>query len=468
MSRLSSIDAFWINAETEGPPFAIGALVVLDGPAPSPEEIREIIGTRISGAQRMRQRLVVDSLRVRQPAWEDAEPDLKHHVQHVQLGPDADQADLESAVAEIMQTPMDHDRPLWDYTMFTGLTDGRWAVVSRVHHTVADGQGALLLTGRLIDIDPAGSKTLTDALEEYMALSAAAPTSGKQDTGALLADAAKRGGDLVLRALRTAVTSPAAAGEALQAAAGNAAQQADTLATQLPKSAGILAGSPGEHRVWTTTQVALADVQRIRKAHGGTVNDVVMTLMSGGYRALLNGWGMDPDRASIRVLVPVSLRSAGDLASNNQVSALLVVLPLSHGTVARYSDIRAHMNAVKDLGTAPLAAPIYQAIDKTVPAFVQTYAVRAFSGAVGAAFTETLVTNVPGPQFPVYLAGRQARIMAPLIPLGDPWRLNTGVVSYDGMLNFGITGGEGIGDRVHDVSDGIHEALGELLAATGG
>jgi hypothetical protein len=217
---------------------------------------------------------------------------------------------------------------------------------------------------------------------------------------------------------------------------------------------------------WHTTKVALSDVKLIRRSLGGTVNDIVMTLMSGGYRALLSEWGMNAQEATIRVLVPVSLRTPGDLASNNQVGGLLVVLPLAGSTVSRYADIRAHLDAVKNLGTAPLAMPVYEAIDRTVPAFVQTFAVSALGGTVGSAFVETLVTNVPGPQFPVYIAGRRARSIAPLIPLGEPLRLNTGVVSYDGVLHFGITGGEGVGNGVRAVATGVQEALRDLLEAS--
>jgi hypothetical protein len=211
----------------------------------------------------------------------------------------------------------------------------------------------------------------------------------------------------------------------------------------------------------------MGDVRRIRAAFGGTVNDVVMALMSGAYRALLADLGVDPDQQAVRVLVPVSLRSPGDLSANNQISALLVSLPLAGTTAARYADIRAHLEAVKDLGVAGLGAPILDTIDRAVPAFVQTVAVRRFTGQVGGAFTETLVTNVPGPPFPIYVAGHRALSVAPTIPLGQPWRLTTGVVSYDDALHFGFTGGQGIGDRVHLVAAAVQQALIELTTLAG-
>jgi WS/DGAT/MGAT family acyltransferase len=417
-------------------------------------------------------------MRLRHPEWVPADPDMDHHVREVTLPAPGDDTVVEQAVSQILASPMDYDRPLWDLTMLTGLQQGRWAIVSRLHHTVADGHGALMLTGRLIDADPAGTTSLTDALDSMITARASAPrdadpagspdspdsagTTGSPDpredndpagTSALVVAAARRGGDLIVRALRTA---PATA-EAVKRSAG-------AVAAQLPGSAGVLAGDPGQDRVWTTTTVPMSDVKRIRTALGGTVNDVVMALMSGGYRALLGDLGIDPEQQAIRVLVPVSLRTPGDLASNNQISALLVTLPLAGTPGARHADIRAHLDAVKDLGASALASPVLDSIDRRVPAVVQTVAVRALTGQVGTAFTETLVTNVPGPPFPIYVAGRRAHSVAPTIPLGQPWRLTTGVISYDGTLHFGITGGQGIGDRVHLVANGVQDTLTELTA----
>ncbi len=475
MSRLSATDAFWMNAEPAGPPFAIGALVVLEGPGPSLSDLRTLVADRLGDAERMRQRLQVDPRGLRHPRWVPAKPDLDHHVSAMDLPDPGDDAQLERAVSALLSAPMDYDRPLWDLTMLTGLQHGRWAIVSRLHHTVADGHGALMLTGRLIDADPAGTTSLTEALDQLITARAAvrdggqsgstpdpvdpeltpseepAPSGDRSAAALRVVQAARRGGDLVAGALATAT----ATAESLQRSAG-------AVAAHLPGTAGVLAGDPGPDRTWTTTMVPMSDVKRIRAAFGGTVNDVVMALMSGAYRALLADLGDDPDQEAVRVLVPVSLRSPGDLSANNQISALLVTLPLAGSTAARYADIRAHLQAVKDLGAAGLAAPVLDSIDRVVPAFVQTIAVRRFTGQVGTAFTETLVTNVPGPPFPIYLAGCRACTVAPTIPLGQPWRLTTGVVSYDGQLHFGFTGGQGIGQRVHLVAAAVQQTLTEL------
>lgn len=446
MERMSTIDAVWTNAEGDGPPIAIGSLSVLDGPAPDLEELRALVAERIADAPRMRQRLAKDPLRLRQAGWEDTEVDLRWHVREWPVREPGDQAALEHAVTGLLRTPMHEDHPLWDMTVITGLADGSWGLVQRMHHSMADGQGSLLLTGRLVDASPSGGPTLTEALLAQMGTEAEPRSKGSR---AFLAEAATKGGDLLLRALKT-VTST---------------EQLETLASQLPQAPGLLAGDPGIERAWTQSIVPLSEVKQIRAALGGTVNDVVMALVSGGYRDLLQTLGKDPQDATVRVLVPVSLRSPGDLATNNQVGGLLVMLPLGGDTVTRFADIREHLDAVKEVSTPNLYSGFYAAVDATVPAFVQSLVVRTVGGKVGSLYAETLVTNVPGPSFPVYVAGRRARTMAPLIPLGEPLRITIGVVSYAGQLFFGITGGHGIEEDVHVVSRGIQAARADLLAA---
>jgi len=457
-----------MNVEKGGPPIAIGALAVIDGPAPTLDEYRESVAGRIAG--KMRQRLVPDPLRVRQPEWEDAEPDLTRQIRELAVPAPGGQDELQDAVAQIMAVPMDHELPLWDSTLITGLPEDAWAAVIRVHHSVADGQGSLLLTGRLIDVDPEGTKSLTAALDQMMSAGVASRLASEEEgekasTTARLAEATQKGGDLLLRAMRT-LTSASATGEAVTAATNAASKALDALGSQLPQSPGPLAGDPGKDRAWVMTQVSMADVKTIRSTLGGTVNDVVMTLMSGGLARAIAKMGLDAD--VVRVMIPLSLRTPGDLTSNNQVSALLVVLPLGGSATERLADIRAHIDAVKDLNTGAAGSTAQNIIDRTVPAFVQTFAVSNLAGRLSGAFSETLVTNVPGPQFPIYVMGRHVNVLAPIIPLGEPLRLSTGIMSLNGTLHFGISGGEGVTDAVAEVASGVQETLASLLQAARG
>ncbi len=360
---------------------------------------------------------------------------------------------------------MDPELPLWDSTMITGLQDDTWALLTRLHHAVADGQGGLLLTGRMIDVDPDGEMTLTDALDEMMQAfkqSRQSGGDGDDSSASRVVVAAKQGGELVLRALRT-FTSQSASAEALQSASDAAAKAIDALSAHLPAKPGPLSGDPGLGRSWATTQVSLSDVREIRSNLGGTVNDVVMTLMAGGYANVLASMGQQVE--SLRVAIPLSLRSPGDLRSNNQVSALLVVLPIGGPAPARLADVREHIDSVKDLGIAAVGSPAQAIVDRTVPAFVQTFAVANLTGAVGSAFIDSLVTNVPGPPFTIYVFGREVLTLAPVLPLGAPLRLSAAIFSYNGVLQFGISGGEGMSDAVHEVTAGIQATLAELLEA---
>ena len=419
-------------------------------------------------AGRMRQRLVPDPTQWRQPAWEDAEPDLTRQIRELAVADPGGQKELNATVAQIMKIPMDAELPLWDSTLITGLPDDNWGLVTRVHHTVADGQGALLLTGRLIDVDPEGTTSLTVALDQMMSAQRASRTSGSDRSGSSgstagrLAEATAKGSDLLSRALKT-LSSASATSEAIEAAAESASKTLDAISSQLPKTPGPLAGDPGKDRAWELTSVGLDDVRTIRTGLGGTVNDVVMTLMSGGFARALAQLGAQAE--TIRVMVPLSLRSPGDLTANNQVGFLLVVLPVGGSATSRLADIREHIDSIKDLKLGSVAGPTQTLIDRTVPAFVQTFAVSNLGGAFGEAFTETLVTNVPGPQFPIYVVGRQVKVLAPVIPLGAPLRLSTGVMSYNGVLHFGITGGDAMIGAVPEVAAGIQETLTALLEA---
>ena len=469
MARLSSMDALWMSVEKDGgPPIAIGALAVMEGPAPTLEEYTANVRSRLTG--RMRERLVPGLLRVRQPKWEDAEPDLGKQIRELELPAPGGEAELHDAVGQIMTVPLDPELPLWDSTLITGLADGTWAVVTRLHHTVADGQGSLMVTGNLIDVDPEGTTTLTTALDamthQYLARQAAGEPedSSQGGTVAKLATATQKGGDLLLRALRT-VTSVSATTEVVGAAAGGISKTVEVVGSHMPWIPGPLAGDPGMQRSWEMTQVSLDDVRTIRGSLGGTVNDVVMALMSGGYIRALEKLGKQPD--DVRVMVPLSLRTPGDATANNQVSFLLVVLPLAGSAATRLADIHEHINSIKDLRVGAPGIPTQAIVDRTVPAFVQTFAVsNPLALKAGGAFTETLVTNVPGPTFPIYVTGRKVKVLTPIIPLGEPLRLSTGVMSYNGVLYFGISGGEGITDAVPEVAQGIRDTLTELLTAS--
>jgi diacylglycerol O-acyltransferase len=477
-TRMRAMDAVWLDAETGGPPIAVGSLVLAEGPAPTVDEVRAAVKARLDRMPRLSERAVPSRGPVRRPVWTAAEVDTSQHVREQAVQAPADMGAIEDAVSAIMVTPMDLDRPLWDVHMLTGLPDDQFAVVVRMHHAVADGTGSMLLMGHLFDLEPEGGTTLSDyfaaqALRPAPTRTPDSPAEQEASRRAMVREAASRGGDLTLRALRTVLIDPIEAARRVADAAqqlsdevghrtAEAARRVDAVgATIAPRTHPLLSGDPGTHRQWRTTRVSLADVKRIRAAYGVTVNDVVMALTSGGYGALMRGRGQATNSEFVKILIPVSTRAPQDLAANNQVSALLIQLPVFGSALERLTWIADHINTLKDAGTAPATKVVLDMLD-VAPARVQTLVVRSDTPIPEWA-VDSLVTNVPGPQFPLYLMGRRVREQYPIIPLRRPIWCSIGVLSYDGTLEFGMAAGDGGNEAVVALQDGIQASLAELL-----
>ena len=477
-TRMRAIDAVWLDAETGGPPIAIGSLVLAEGPAPTVDEVRAAVGARLDRMPRLSERPVPSRGPVRRPAWAPAEVDLSHHVHERAVDPPADIGAIEDAVSAVMVTPMDLDRPLWDVHVLTGLPSDTFGVVVRMHHAVADGTGSMLLMGQLFDLEPDGGTTLSDYFAHAAEQTAQtrppdSPAQQEASKRAMVREAASRGGDLTLRALRKVVLDPAEAarrvggaaqqvGEEISHVTAEAARRAEAVGAALaPRTHALLSGDPGSDRHWRTTRVSLADVKRIRAAYGVTVNDVVMALASGGYGSLMSRRGQATDAERVKIFIPVSTRAPHDFASNNQVTGLFIQLPVSGSALDRLQWISGHINTLKDTGTAAATKVVLDMLD-AAPAGVQTLVVRSDTPIPEWA-VDSLVTNVPGPQFALYLMGRRVSEQYPIIPLGRPLWCSIGVLSYDGALGFGMAAGDGGEEAMIALADGIQASLAELL-----
>lgn len=465
--RLRGIDTLWIDAEQPGPSIAIGSLVLCTGDAPTVDEVRAFVATRLDRAPRLSERVVPSRARgVGRPRWRDTEVDMEHHVRQVEVPSPGDRAAVERTVSRIMEGRLDMDRPLWEMHLLTGLSAGSYGIVTRVHHAVADGQGALLTLGHLIDTDQAGTTSLTQVLAEFMAArqSSAAEEKGRNQ----VLEAAARGGDLTLRALRKVIVDPRGAVDAV----GNAATQtgksvsrsAEAAVGALPRRATILGGDAGDDRYWRSTSVTLADIKTIRAAQGGTVNDVVMALVSAGYERLLTSRGQATDGVYLRINVPVSTRAPGNLAANNQVSALIVQLPVFGEMTQRLSWIREHISKLKDARAVETGKVLADLLD-VIPSSMSTVILQADT-TIPERTIDSLVTNVPGPPFPLFSQGRPLSAIVPIIALGRPLWCTIGVLSYDGVLNFGITTGTDGELAAEAAITGIQDGLRILLAAS--
>jgi len=464
--RLRAIDALWLDAEEPGPSIAIGGLAVCAGTAPSVEELRDHVASRLEKMPRLSQRVVGSRGSVLRPTWEATTVAMSDHVHHLTVEPPGDDEALDKTVSQIMETPLDLTRPLWDMHLITGLDGNGFALVTRIHHAVADGQGSLIALGNLIDVDSQGRTSLTDFFEQSITRAREQQAAVTPAGANAVLDSASKGGDLTLRALRKTFMDPvgtvARAGSAARRVGADLGKTAEAMSVLgRPRLGSVLGGDPGQRRFWHSTQVPLEQVKQIKNAHGVTVNDVVMTLASGGYAAMMRGRSQATDGTYLRILIPVSTRAPGNLASNNQVSGLFVQLPVFGTGVERLAWIRRHINHLKDARAAEAGKVVVDMLN-AAPAGIQTLIVGMDTPLPSYAL-DSLVTNVPGPTSTLYSMGRPIVRNTPIIPLGDPLWCTVGVMSYDGILNVGISTGDDGDQAGRDLRAGIHDTLAELL-----
>jgi diacylglycerol O-acyltransferase len=333
-----------------------------------------------------------------------------------------------------------------------GLDKQRWALVSKTHHCLVDGVS--------------GTDLLTVLLDRQRT-----PASPAKDTWK--PQAAPNGVELLARALALNVISPYEAIRALPAPRQLARRGQDAARGLLrmrgvirPTPPSSLNGSVGPHRRWSWGRAQLSDVKTVQGALGGTVNDVVLACIAGGFRSLLISRGESVDRV-IRTLVPVSVRSPGERGVyNNRVSAIFAELPVAIESPAdRLQAIRAQMTDLKQSKEA-VAGEVLTSLTGFAPPLLLALAER-LGTRVPQHNINTVTTNVPGPQYPLYAAGRRMLEAFPYVPLGGHVRIGVAIFSYNGALTFGVTGDYDTAPDIDVLCEGIERALAELVDITG-
>jgi diacylglycerol O-acyltransferase len=230
-----------------------------------------------------------------------------------------------------------------------------------------------------------------------------------------------------------------------------------------PDLSSSLNGPVGPHRRWDWARARLSVIKRIREEHGGTVNDVVLAVITGGFRELLLARDERVDGRMIRSLVPVSVRAEDERGTyNNKVSAMFAELPIGlEDPVGRLRSVHEQMQDLKQSGQA-VAAERLTALSGFAPAMLLTLA-----GRVGTRLPQrsvnTVTTNVPGPQQPLFLVGRRMLEAFPFVPLGGQVRIGVAIFSYDGGINFGVTGDSDPAPDIGVLCRGIERGVAELL-----
>jgi diacylglycerol O-acyltransferase len=453
MDWMSPMDASFLHLEGPMNPMHIGGVSIFEGPAPPFERLEEMVAGKLGLVPRYRQKVRFVPLGLGRPVWvDDPHFNLSYHLRHSALPAPGSDEQLRRMAARIFAQHLDRGKPLWEIWMLEGLGESRWALLSKVHHCMVDGVSA------------------TDLMSVMFGGDDAPPTAGAWEP-----EPEPSGAELVLRTLTRRTLNPSEQLRSLRAAAraprASLAQAGDLLrgmtsaaGVMRPVGGSSLTGPVGPHRTWSWAHVRLSDVKSVRAALGGTVNDVVLTIVSGGLRDLLEARGERVTDRTIRTLVPVSVRRPGERGDyNNRVSAMFAELPIGVADpVARLEAVRAQMDGLKQSKQA-VAGDVLTSLSGFAPPMLLALGARlaARSPSLG---VQTGITNVPGPQQPLHTLGRRLLESYPFVPVIGKVRISIAIFSYDGGLYLGVTGDYDSSNDIDILTTGVERSMAELLA----
>jgi diacylglycerol O-acyltransferase len=457
MQTMSPLDASFLHIEDGVTHMHIGSVGIFEGPSPGHDDVLATVAARLPLVPRYRQRVRFVPLALGRPTWvDDRHFSLDYHVRRTALPSPGGDDELRNLVGRVMSQALDRTKPLWEMWFAEGLDDGRWALISKTHHSMVDGVAGTDLMSVLFDTERDSASPAADHWRP-----------GPEPSGAAL----------VVHALAGRASSPYEGVRGIWSAArgpGRIARQmvevTRGLANFRPLLTSAAAGSSlngpiGPHRRWDWARARLSDVRQIRAAHGGTVNDVVLAAITNGFRELLLSRGEAVEGRVIRSLVPVSVRAESDRGTyNNKVSAMFAELPIEiEDPLRRLEAIHEQMQYLKQSGQA-VAAERLTALGGFAPAMLLALGGRLATRLPQSAIN-TVTTNVPGPQQPLYFAGRRMLEAFPFVPLGGHVRVGVAIFSYDGGINFGVTGDLDSAPDIGVLCRGIEAGIAQLLGA---
>jgi len=455
VQRLSPQDASFLHLEDAVSHMHIGSVAILEGPPPKYEALSRMVRAHLPRVPRYRQKVHFVPIALGRPVWvDDPHFNLGYHLRRTALPPPGGDEELRNLVGRVMSQQLDRSKPLWEMWIIEGLSEGRWGFITKLHHCMVDGVSGTELLAVILDSERDPKLAPPDDWHPERQ-----PLGAELAVQALLRRAVSPYEQL--RAVRSAARSPAGAARTAAATARGLWTMTGVVA---PPPSSSLNGPIGPHRRWAWARSQLSDVKRVRGAFGGTVNDVVLTAIAGGFRALLAGRGESTQR-DVRTLVPVSVRSNEEHGEyNNRVSAIFANLPVGiEHPVERLAAMRAQMDHLKHSGEA-VAGDVLVGLSGFAPAMLLALGLRAATR-MPQRSVNTVTTNVPGPQRPLYAAGRRMLECLPYVPLGGHIRIGVAIFSYDGGLTFGVTGDYDEAPDIEVLCRGIEQSLRELAEA---
>lgn len=457
VERLGPLEASFLYLEDATTPMHVGGVLVLETPPGGLDALASLVAARLPLVPRYRQRVVEVPGHFADPVWvDDQDFDLGYHLRRNGLPRPGTEAQLLDLVSRLASRPLDRKRPLWEAYLIEGLSGDRVAVMTKTHPALVDGLSAIDIGQVLLDVDPearapepvdwqparapSGAELVLQAVDEYVRRPSSVVGAARAAAADLRATAGRVGGVAggLLRAVRSTV---------------------------LPAPHSPLNAPVGRHRRVAVARARLDDLRRVRKVHGGTVNDVLLTVVAGALGEWLLTRG-EPvvGGTAVRALVPVSLQD-DEAGSGNRVTSHLVDLPVGEPNPrVRMARIGYAMRGVGSPGRSVTAESLI-ALTGFAPPTLHALGARAARGLSRRLFN-LVVTNVPGPQVPLYAAGGRMLEVFPVVPLARGQGLSIGMTSYHGTVFFGLNADrDSVGD-VDVLADLIEQQVEQLVATT--
>ena len=459
LDRLTSVDASFLTNETSASHMHVGAILIFEGPPPKYVDLVEHVRSRLGQVPRFRQRLVVPPLEAGRPLWaDDVNFNLTYHIRHSALPEPGGEEQLRQLAGRVFSQQLDRSKPLWELWLVQGMERDRFAILTKTHHAMVDGVSGVDIGTVLFDLEPSPPPTPVE--DEWV-------PQAEPSTTELITRAATDGATWPLKLAERVVDAarhPEAAARKLTEALEGVAEVVGAFADPAPD---VPLNQPiGPHRRFVWARSELATFKRIKDALGGTVNDVVLAVVTGALREWLHGRGIRTEGLELRALVPVSIRTEdqhGELG--NRIAAMRGPLPVYvEDPARRLRVVSEQMEGLKRSKQALVAEVISRFNDFAPPTLLAQAARVNFSTRL----FNLIVTNVPGPQIPLYVLGRELEEVFPVAFLPASHTMAIAIMSYNGHLGFGLLADYDSMDDVDEIAAGLSrslEALEEAAAA---
>ena len=453
--RLTALDASFLYLEKPGVHMHVAALSVFrpreDGTHLTYDEVERVVEARLRLAPRLRRKLRAVPGNISRPVWVDDDRfDLDFHLRRASVPSPGGRFELERAVGRVVSRPLDRTKPLWELYVFEDLAEDRTAILLKLHHAMADGIGVMMIASALFDLAPDAP---LGAPEEAWAPEPVPPLED------LIRDAVE---EVILHPIQS-LTHVVRQPRILAQTATATVDALRTVAGMGTPPRGPFDGKVGPNRRFATADRPFEVFRAIKGALGGTVNDVVLTVVAGGVHELLQHRGEPTKGRTLRAMVPVSVRSPGDGGDiGNRVAPVFVDVPVGRMAArTRLRRVRAAAALIKDSGMA-VGADTIIGLGAYAPPALHATAARLIAQA---RWCNLVVSNIPAPQVPLYLAGAPLEASYPAMNLKEDCGLSVACTSAAGTMAFGLTADRDIVPDLDVLARGIESAIDDLEKA---